>query len=392
MKLKLPFLLLSLLFSHSATPAQTATFQFTNLGSIPEVDAALDYVGLVWSNHLNSTTPIKVNTYYSAIGAGTTLGVTIPNGRRDFSTAAFDSVWYPSCLANAMEGVELNPGEADMDIIINSSVNWYFGTDGNPGPGQYDFITVLMHEVGHGLGFLSLAKYETGTGSFGYITLADISPFVTSFPFPDLQGKYSIFSHYMETSAGLEIDDTVNFANPSVALGTVLTSNDIFFNAPLAVAANGGNRVPIFCPGTWASGSSLEHVNENSYPPSNDNALMTPYVNDQEVHHFPGMLTLSILQDIGWIVNFAAETSRPAFAFGMKVYPNPATSQATVLLEHPLDDCRLEVSDISGAVIQSTELSRETAMVDLSSFPNGMYVVKIFSGNELKAVEKLIRQ
>ncbi|MBR8536688.1 T9SS type A sorting domain-containing protein [Carboxylicivirga sediminis] len=38
----------------------------------------------------------------------------------------------------------------EMDMIINDTEDWYFGT-GMPGASQFDFETVVLHELGHGL-------------------------------------------------------------------------------------------------------------------------------------------------------------------------------------------------------------------------------------------------
>ena len=35
-----------------------------------------------------------------------------------------------------------------------------------PPEGQYDFVSVVLHEIGHGLGFLSLVNPSTGEKFF----------------------------------------------------------------------------------------------------------------------------------------------------------------------------------------------------------------------------------
>ncbi|MCK7534680.1 MAG: hypothetical protein MZV63_28610 [Marinilabiliales bacterium] len=40
-----------------------------------------------------------------------------------------------------------------MNATFNKEVKWYFGTDGNTPELLYDFVTVVLHEIGHGLGF-----------------------------------------------------------------------------------------------------------------------------------------------------------------------------------------------------------------------------------------------
>lgn len=52
-------------------------------------------------------------------------------------------------------------------VLCNSSPG-YFGTDGNPPSNQFDFVTVFMHELTHGLGFTSLLlPVPSGTNPTG---------------------------------------------------------------------------------------------------------------------------------------------------------------------------------------------------------------------------------
>src|SRR5687767_5567699 len=113
------------LFSFSRSYSQ-ATFSFTNTGTTPQIDSAITYAGNIWGQYLISSVPIKVHLYYMNL-FGATLAITIPNGERDFSSAPVDSVWYPSCLANSLEGTEINSGEDDMNIYFDNTHNWYFG-------------------------------------------------------------------------------------------------------------------------------------------------------------------------------------------------------------------------------------------------------------------------
>ena len=43
-----------------------------------------------------------------------------------------------------------------------TSSGWYLGLDGNPTSGKIDFVAVVMHELGHGLGFQSWVDESTG--------------------------------------------------------------------------------------------------------------------------------------------------------------------------------------------------------------------------------------
>jgi hypothetical protein len=366
-----------------------ATFTFTNTGTTPQIDSACAFAGNIWGQYLISSVPIKVEVFYGNL-FGTTLAITIPNGRRDFPSAPLDSVWYPSCLANAMEGSEINPGEADMNIFFDSSQPWYFGTDANCPSNKYDFVTTLLHEIGHGLGFLSLSKLDGDTlGSFGYIIASDLAPLSTTFPFPDLQGKYSVFASYMETNTFQSLVDTALFPNPSNALGSKFKSNNIWFKGPYAMAQNGGNHVRIFAPTTFEKGSSMEHLNESTFPPSNINTLMTPYEGMSEEHHAPGPLTIQILRDIGWNMVPGIGIEDVLTNSRIHVFPNPVETTANIYLDESVDNGLLQIIDFSGRIVMTKSFTAQKGIynpVDLSTLPTGIYLLRI-NGSSLKLIK-----
>lgn len=363
------------------TKAQHATFQFTTYNSTAAIDTALAFTGRIWSQYLNSPVPIKVNVYYANL-FGSTLGVTIPNGRRDFPSAPLDSVWYPTSLANMIAGTELNPGEADMDIYIDNTQPWYFGTDGNPSFGQYDFVSVVLHEIGHGLGFLALCNVRDTIGSFGDVTLADISPIVPSFPFPDLQGKHSVFSTFLVNGSGQDLGDTLLFPNPSVLLADEFTSNSVYFNGPLAFVQNSSANVRLYAPAGWEAGSSLQHLNESTFPSGNPNTLMTPFISAGQVTHSPGWLTIAMLEDIGWNANHDVGVLSESSAFQLELFPNPVADIAFFRSAVSFQNERLEVIDISGKMVLAANISAEADTyfsVNCTGLSPGVYIVRLAS-------------
>src|SRR5205823_9958830 len=52
------------------------------------------------------------------------------------------------------------------------------------------------------------------------------------------------------------------------------TNNNLYFNGPFATAANGGNNVKLFAPATFASRSSISHIDK----PNNDPTVMKPAI------------------------------------------------------------------------------------------------------------------
>ncbi|MFN3876486.1 MAG: hypothetical protein ACK4L7_11310, partial [Flavobacteriales bacterium] len=131
-----------------AFPAPAATFVITHYGTPAEAQPAIERAADIWGGILYSEVLIKVAVSWFPLG-GSALGVTFPNGRKDFPGAPLDSTWYASSLANSITGIELNPGEDDINVYLNASIGWYYGLDGNTPPGQYDLVTIALHELGH---------------------------------------------------------------------------------------------------------------------------------------------------------------------------------------------------------------------------------------------------
>ena len=70
-------------------------------------------------------------------------------------------------------GVDARPDTGDIDIASRFNANlgttgcleasgWYYGLDGNTPAGSINFLDVVMHEIGHGLGFQGFDDMTTG--------------------------------------------------------------------------------------------------------------------------------------------------------------------------------------------------------------------------------------
>ncbi len=292
-----------------ALPATAATFTITHFGTPPEAQVAIAHAADIWGGILVSDVPIKVAVSWSPLG-GSALGVTFPNGRRDFQDAPVPSTWYATALANSIAGAELNPGEDDINVYLNSSTNWYYGLDGATQSGQYDLVSVALHELGHGLGFVGLAKKVGDEGSFGTLLASDFAPLITTFPWPEQDTLPGIFDRFLTSTASGPL---TFLDNPSSALGAAFTSNQVYFNGAYAMAANDGNTARIYAPAAFALGSSCVHLNEATYPNGNPNELMTPFSSSGQSNHWPGPIAIGVMRDIGWTV--ASDVGLPERGF-----------------------------------------------------------------------------
>lgn len=361
-----------------AATSPAATFSITHFGTPANAQPAIERAAEIWGSILVSDVPIKVSVSWFPLGASA-LGVTFPNGRRDFPGAPVASTWYASCLANSIAGNELNPGEDDINVYLNASTNWYLGLDGNTPAGQYDLVTIALHELGHGLGFVGLAKKSGSEGSFGQVLLSDFAPLITTFPWPEQEGLPGIFDRYLTSTANGTL---IDLTNPSNALGTAFTSNQVFFNGSFAMVANGGQQARIYAPSTFAIGSSCVHLNESTFPVGNPNELMTPFGSPGHANHWPGPIAIGVMRDIGWVVNPDVSVNEQPVTARCSVWPNPVDEHLQIGCALPDE---LMITDLCG---RSSVLHRSGDTWDASRLPQGSYFVRLQTGPPLRFIKQ----
>ena len=140
---------------------------------------AFQFAADVWGALLPSNVEIRITASFDPLTCTTTTATLGSAGPRtysaDFANAPLAATWYPAALANKLAGTDLNPGATnttadDIRAQFNVSIGgatclpgsgWYLGLDGNSGSG-INLVVVLMHEFGHGLGFISLVSNTTG--------------------------------------------------------------------------------------------------------------------------------------------------------------------------------------------------------------------------------------
>ncbi|KAA3663834.1 MAG: hypothetical protein DWQ04_08790, partial [Chloroflexi bacterium] len=266
------------------TERTTATdIQVTYIGAWSnEAKSAFEYAASIWESQIDSSVPIKIQVEFSTLPSGVLGGAGWTSLHRDFSGAPVTSTWYPASLANALSQSDRNGStvsEIGAEFAVNAS--WYFGTDGNTPSNKFDFVTVVLHEIGHGLGFSDSMDVNGSIGSWGYTSGG-------TFPI--------IYDRFVDNGGGTLLID--GFPNNSAALASQLTSNNLYFDGTNANSANGG-QVRLYAPNPWEQGSSIAHLNLTTFL-GTPNSLMTPAVSPGEAQHNPGSITLGILQDMGW--------------------------------------------------------------------------------------------
>lgn len=249
---------------------------------------AFQYAANLIAQHLGSSTEIKVDAQMNALGGSAysaTLGQAGPiSVARDFSGGTA-STYYPIALAEALYGGDLNGGNdivaefnSDVDnATVLGSLNWYYGLD-QAGGSHIDYVTVITHELLHGLGFLSLLGSD-GKKFYGYndVFLLSLEQHAAS------PANLASMSDSQRASAIL---DTGNLH----WIGDQVKSN--------STTLTGGvddDHVYMYAPSRYSPGSSVSHFSNQLSP----NETMEPFYSGPD--HTPG-LAIYLLQDIGWSV------------------------------------------------------------------------------------------
>jgi hypothetical protein len=283
----------------------------------------------VWERAVESRVPIEVEATARNLGPGVlggagpfdflrNEGATVTReDRAPTSTEVRDDVFEPVALYNARTGRDALPpqaGERNPDIEAEFNPNaggLYLGTDARPAANQIDFRTVVLHEIGHGLGIAGMATVEGGRASIGISGVNGDTGVRSGVSFDQLT--------YTTTAAQAGTGGTPLLSLPdgSAALRTALTGDQLYWSGQQALTAAGG-KVRLHAPpqcgeqgpprpcgrseSPFVEGSSYSHLDERRYARGTPPGLMTPYLEAGETYVDPGQIALGMLADMGWAV------------------------------------------------------------------------------------------
>lgn len=250
------------------------------------IKPAFEHAVSIWETLISSTVPIYIQARWETLESNV-LGSCGPTEFHiNFDGAPSKDVYYPIALAEKLTGKSLNtPGSADMRARFNSTIPWYFGTDGNTPTNKYDFVTVVLHEIAHGLGFTGFMHIDE-TDGLGYSGYGNKLP--------------AIYDCFLADQEGKHLTDHVHYPNPSLNLYTAFTSNQLFSASYLGTVGNKNIQPSIYAPSRFNEGSSIYHLNTATFLFDPSNALMTHSIARGTAIHDPGPVTTGMLGDLGW--------------------------------------------------------------------------------------------
>lgn len=364
-----------------------------------EIRNALEKAMEIWSYILSSAQPIRIyikkaDLSDNIFASTKTNFYNFPEGTNIQGVRL--GFHYPMTLAKSLANSDLNAGFAgderyDMIITVNnkilSSNGFSFNLDGEPISGKLDFITIIMHEIGHGLGITGSMKYNSTTneGSYSYCQILAQKDMC----FPTIFDNFAIEGHQGQDDDRL-INNT-SYPNPSGVLGRALISDSLYFDGAKSKSAAQNAFPKLYAPTTWQQGSSFVHLDEKKYCKGNSNSLMTYRIDLAEVIHSPGEICLAMLADIGWTINRCITVVSPAPGnVWVRNYPDSIfwtdnrKEQIDIVLYQKSSDKFYQASTIN-SIIANDEI------IGMNVFPwtiganvtDGLYKIKFQVGNEV---------
>ena len=136
---------------------------------------AFTYAANIWGRTLTSNVTINIQAQFSPLTCSATSATLGSAGATqvfsDFPNAPVAGHWYSYALANKLAGAELGSGTPQINANFNSNLGlnanclpgspFYLGLDSQAGT-AIDLVEVLLHELGHGLGFQTFTSGTTG--------------------------------------------------------------------------------------------------------------------------------------------------------------------------------------------------------------------------------------
>lgn len=323
---------------------------------------AFEYAVSIWEQIIESEIPIYIEARWRTMD-NNILGSAGPSDYfANFEFAPRKNRFYPVSVVEKITKSEITgPGSPDITATFNKEIKWYFGTDGNTPELLYDFVTVVLHEIGHGLGFTGFFFVTGNVGGYGNTNAGDAAAF-------DIMVVNDKNEHLADTNI---------FSMPSAKLYNAFTSSRLYSSSPAALSTNNGNKPRLYAPSAWNDGSSIYHLNESTYPSATENSLMTHAIGKGEAIHNPGPITTGILADIGWKhmklkLNKPKdiETKRP-IVFNLEIDSDTETDSNSVVLYYSSDgfksiwdSLRLEFNPSAGAFSTILNTSIDSGKID----------------------------
>lgn len=338
---------------------------------------AFEFAARRWSDIISGTIPIKVRASFAETGPSGDppdapyLATARPQGYLANPPGGGplpqNNTNYPAALANQVVNEDtVNVGTTN-DIVVECNSyyeangtneldlrRWYYGLDAAPAvvwagfanEPHFDFVVVALHEIGHGLGFVSHLA-EDGTYFFGNPT---------------------VWNRMMKLG-----DGTLLVSKSQAERAAARTSNDLFIGSPNVVLYNEGNAAKLYAPTTFEQGSSMSHFDDATYSTEGSlNELMTP-VSTFGTQNL-GPLVLNSLRDMGYSM---ADQQAPVVAITSPVPGKSYKSTALAVTGTARDQSAAGTSAAAG--LQRVKIALSDSSARWYSWSGGGFTTTTFN-------------
>ncbi|MFT4566930.1 MAG: hypothetical protein ACI9FN_001892 [Saprospiraceae bacterium] len=285
-------------------------FEVSYSGDIPNeaVIAFEDGALSVISNLINSEVVVRIDVSWEQREEGN-LASASANGfyQGGLLSPRPDEV-FPVALYEKIVRTNVNGDNADILVFINSDVDWHYNFQSSNTNGKMDFVSTMIHEVFHGLGFVSGAGYNEENMVGAYNVWDDAT-------------RHDVFAEYMR-SGTLPLGQISDF---SLAMGQAFTNSNLFFEDL------SGERYELYAPLLYETGSSVSHLDQSRYA-NTESSMMTPSLSPGKIERDPGV-ALDIMFDMGWdMIHFLHEA-----AIGKEEFDEDQKIEVEIIADSDLD-------------------------------------------------------
>jgi len=336
-----------------------------------EVHTAVQHALGLWSETLAGKVPVDIKVDLVPLDEPGVLGLSYISS--SFLHAPTNT-YYASAQWNQIVGYDATPMR-DIVIESNSNFGWYFGLDGNVPHDLFDFVSVVLHEVNHGLGFMDNVFWGIDGEGEGVFWYNNEYGNMDEAEYPNAFTRQLFLGESGPCIVELDEEERWN---------TVISDN-LYAGCPGSklLATNGGVRVKMFAPNPYMQGSSVAHWdNSVSFP-----TFMKAAIGNGRHCHIIGAHEIAMLLDMGWTqveVGIEEKAKTP-----FSIMPNPVTSSITISSESNFNF--IEIMNFLGQSVISQTTEGNTASLNVENLNKGVYFVRITTASG-SSVQKFMKQ
>ncbi len=257
------------------------------------------------------------------------LGNAAPSAFMSFSQSWADAEYvYPSALAKQLNATWASV-QPDISARFNADVRWWFGS-GRIKKNQYDFTQVLVHELLHGMGFISSwFAWISQDSLLPAPVKTDLNGMVSGLSLPYIFNKYMwdnihdvpMHRHAMTLQSALETipaNEYQKWTSAYTSSSASLIAKDLMrvvtSDRGLVFKTKHNVDVLLNTPSTYSKGSSISHLDLASAEGTEDWLMRPKALMGVAMHELPhlqdgfgilGPRNLAILSTLGYTTSLS---------------------------------------------------------------------------------------